>query len=153
MSIKYHVRLTDDERTELKTLVKQNKPRVAKHKINHAQILLALDENNPPPFTHEQVCKAYLVSHKTVCRLRQRLIEEGLQSAINSKFSHHGAPRKLDGEQQAHLVALVCSDPPEGRCRWTLDLLKDQMILLNYVDSVSRSTIDRELKKTNLSLG
>ena len=153
MSIKYHVRLTDNERTELKALVKQEKPGVARHKKVHAQILLALDENQPPPLTHEQVCKACQVSHKTICRLRQRLVEEGLEIAINSKFSRHGAPRKLDGEQQAHLVALVCSKPPKGNIRWTLDLLRDQMIQLNYVDAVSRSTINRELKKTNSSLG
>lgn len=152
-SIKHHVRLSEDERKSLQALVVQEKPRVAKHKRIHAQILLAIDENNPPALTHEQVTKAFLVSHKTICRLRQRLTEEGLDIAINSKFSHHGHPRILDGEQQAHLVALVCSQPPEGRNRWTLSLLKDHMIQLKYVETVSRTTLQLELKKTNLNLG
>ena len=148
MKIKYHVRLTDDERKMLETLVKQEKPRVAQHKKRHAQILLAIDENNSP-LTHEQAAKAFNVKPVTISRLRQRLCEEGLEVAVNSKHSRHGRKRKLDGEGQAHLAAITCSPPPEGRSRWTLNLLRDKMVELEYVENISRSTIHSELKKTN----
>ena len=152
MAIKYHVRLTDDERIELQNLIKQEKPRVAQYKKRNAQILLAVDENNDP-LTHEQTSKALHVKPVTITRLRQRLVEEGLEVAVHGKRSHHGSKPKLDGEGQAHLVAIVCSPPPEGRNRWTLNLIRDRMIELEYVDTISRSTIHNELKKTNLNLG
>lgn len=152
MFIKYHICLSGNERTMLTALVKQEKPKVAQYKKRHAQIILAIDENNSP-LTHEKVCRAFNVSPQAVCHLRQRFVEEGIDVAINCKWSHLGRARKLDGEQEAHLVALVCSEPPEGRARWTLNLLRDQMVILSYVGSVSRSTIQRTLKKTNLNLG
>ena len=89
----------------------------------------------------------------TICRLRQRLAEEGLNAAVHGKLSHHGRKRKLDGEGQAHLTALAYSTPPEGQCRWTLNLLRDRMVQLEYVDDISRSTIHVELKKTKSNHG
>ena len=148
MFIKYHVRLTEDERKILETLIKQEKPRVAQHKKRHAQILLAIDENHSP-LTHEQTAKALNVKPVTISRLRQRFCEEGFETAVNSKHSRHGRQRKLDGEGQARLAAITCSPPPEGRGRWTLNLLRDKMVELEYVDNISRSTIHSELKKTN----
>ena len=152
MPIKYHVRLTNDERTMLETLIKQDKPRVAQHKKRRAGILLAIDENKSP-LTHEQTAKAFRVKMVTVCRLRQRLVEEGLEVAVNGKHAGNSHKRTLDGKGQAHLIAIACSPPPEGRCRWTLNLLRDKMIELKYVDKISRGTVYSELKKTNLSLG
>ncbi len=152
MLIKYHVRLTDDERVMLETLIKRDKPRVAQHKKRRAGILLAIDENQSP-LTHQQVAKAFCVRVVTICRLRQRLVEEGLEVAINGKHAGNSHKRKLDGEGQAHLIAIACSPPPEGRCRWTLNLLRDKMVELQYVDEISRSTVHAELKKTNLNLG
>ena len=152
MGIKYHVRLADDERTMLEAMIKQEKPKVAQHKKRRASILLAIDENRSP-LTHEQVAKAFRVRPVTICRLRQRLVEEGLEVAVNGKPVDNSHKRKLNGEGQAHLVAIACSPPPEGRCRWTLNLLRDKMIELKYVDAISRSTIHSELKKTNLNPG
>lgn len=152
MAIKYHVRLNEDERSMLEKLIKQEKPKVAQYKKRNANILLAIDENNNP-LTHDQVAKAFHIRPQTITRLRQRLVEEGLDVAVHGKRSHHGPVRKLDGEAEAHLIALTCSPPPEGRCRWTLNLLRDKMIELHYVESISRSTIHEGLKKTNLSLG
>ncbi len=137
MWIKYHVCLSDDERSMLEALIKQEKPKVAQHKKRHAQILLAIDENHSP-LTHEQAAKAFNVKTDTICRLRQRLVEEGLDIAINSKHSRHGGKLKMDGEAEAHLIALTCSAPPERRCRWTLNLLRDKMIELKYVVEPSR---------------
>ena len=145
MSIKYHVLLTDDERAMLEALIKQEKPKVAQHKKCRAGILLAIDENQSP-LTHEQVAKAFRVKAVTICRLRQRLVEEGMEAAVNGKHAGNSHKRKLDGEGQAHLVAIACSPPPEGRCRWTLNLLRDKMVELKYVDEISRSTIHAELK-------
>ena len=152
MLIKYHVRLSDDERSMLEALIKQEKPKVAQHKKRHAQILLAIDENHSP-LTHDQAAKAFNVKPITIGRLRQRLVEEGLEVAINSKHSRHGGKLKMDGEAEAHLIALTCSTPPEGSCRWTLNLLRDKMVELKYVDEISRSTIHDSLKKTNSNPG
>ena len=136
----------------LEMLIKQETPRVSQYKKRNANILLTIDENNDP-LTHGQVAKAFHVRPLTITRLRQRFVEEGLEVAVNGKRSHHGPSRILDGDGGAHLVALVCSPPPEGHCRWTLNLLRDRMIELNYVESISRSTVHEGLKKTNLSLG
>ena len=152
MTIKYHVRLSAEERSMLEALVKQEKPRVAQHKKRKANILLAIDEDHAP-LQHDQVAKAFHIKPVTITRLRQRFVEEGLDAAVNGKLSHHGRQRKLDGEVEAHLVALVCSPPPEGASRWTLNLLKDRMIELEYIESIGRSTIHEGLKKLNLSLG
>ena len=152
MLVKYHVRLSDDERSMLEALIKQEKPKVAQHKKRHAQILLAIDENHSP-LTHDQAAKAFNVRPATITRLRQRLVEEGLEVAINGKHSRHGGKRKMDGEAEAHLIALTCSAPPEGSCRWTLNLLRDKMIELKYVDDISRSTVHVVLKKTNSNPG
>lgn len=152
MAIKYHVRLSEGERSMLEGLIKQEKPRVAQYKKRNASILLAIDENNNP-LTHDQVAKAFHIRPLTITRLRQRLVEEGLDVAVNGKRSHHGSARKLDGEAEAYLVALNCSPPPEGHCRWTLNLLRDKMIELEYVEFISRSTIHEGLKKANSSPG
>ena len=152
MTIKYHVRLNEDERSMLEALIKQEKPKVAQYKKRNANILLAIDENNDP-LTHDQVAKAFHVRPQTITRLRRRLVEEGLDVAVNGKRSHHGPTRKLDGEAEAHLIALTCSPPPEGHCRWTLNLLRDRMIELEYVESISRSTIHEGLKKMNSNPG
>jgi transposase len=146
VSIKYRIRLTEKEQHELKSLIKEN--RVAKHKREHAQILLGVDENGAKLQAKEiaQVCG---VSEKTVERVRKRCVEEGLEIAVNSRFSNHGRPRSLGGEEEAHLVAITCSEPPEGQQRWTLKLLSERMVTLNHVEAVSESTVGRVLKKMN----
>jgi transposase len=152
MTIKYHVRLSEEERSILERLIKQEKPKVAQHKKRKANILLAIDENHDP-LQHDQVAKAFHVRPLTITRLRQRFVEEGLDVAVNGKLSSHGRVRKLDGEAEAHLIALTCSPPPEGASRWTLNLLTDRMIELRYVESISRSTVHEGLKKMSLSPG
>ena len=152
MAVKYHVRLSDDERTMLEKLIKQEKPRIAQYKKRDASILLAIDENHDP-LTHEQVAKAFHIRPLNITRLRKRLVEEGLAVAIHGKHNHHEHSRILDGEGEAHLIAISCSAPPEGRCRWTLNLLRNRMIELEYVEKISRSTVHEALKKINSSLG
>ena len=147
MTTKFKVTLSSDEQTMLKGLLKDKK--IAQHKKQHAQILLSLDENGAN-LKEEEVAIITGVSTKTIQRTRKRLVEEGLEIAVQSKFSRHGRPRRLDGEQQAHLVALACTDSPEGHSRWTLSLLADKLIQLKVVNQISDCTVGRALKKNEL---
>lgn len=148
MTKKYRVRLSEEERNELEGLVKKGKEAACKRM--HAQILLKADEGELGPcWKDEEIVKALDVSVSTVERLRERLVTQGLASALNRAPVDRSARRKLDGEQEAHLIALACSEPPEGRARWTLELLANRMVELKYVESLSDESVRRVLKKTN----
>ena len=152
MTKKYIVRLSEAERAELGALVKTE--RAAARKRLHAQVLLKADEGeHGPAWTDAAIMNALEVDVRTVERLRQCLVEEGLETALNGRPQLRYKSPKLDGVQEAHLVALACSAPPEGRNRWTLRLLADRMVELEHVDTVSYETVRQVLKKTNLSRG
>ena len=152
MSQKYIVRLTRDERRELTDLVSKGK--AAAYKRQHAQILLKADISKlGPSWTDDKISKAFDVSIRTVERVRKRLVEEGLEAALNRAKQKRVRNRRLDGDQEAHLIALTCSEPPEGKARWTMRLLADRMVELEYTESVSHETIRQVLKKTQLSPG
>jgi transposase len=151
-TVKYVVRLTEEEREYLTDLTKKGK--AAARKITHARILLRADaseggENlkDGPIKDLENICS------KTVCRVRQRFVEEGLEAALNPKALSRTKPRKLDGEQEAKLVAICCSKAPEGRARWTIKLLAHQLISMEIVENIAPETVRQTLKKMNLSLG
>ena len=151
MNKKYVVELTPQERKYLQELVKKGK--VAGYKIRHAQMLLKIDQGkHGSGWPDEKIAEAFGSNSATVGRLRQRFVEEGLDMALGRK-KRQNYTRKLDGDAEAHLIAVACSEPPEGYKRWTLRLLADRMVELAVVDSVSHMTISRTLKKTNLSLG
>ena len=144
---KYLVELTDVERDELTVLV--NRGKAAAYKRKHAEILLKADQGiHGSGWPDQRIADAFDVGLRTVERVRQRLVEKGLTSAIErAKQKNRKAP-KLDGEQEAHLIALACQEePPAGRARWTLRLLAEQMVALDYVDSLSHETVRRVLKK------
>ena len=145
---KYIVKLTPGERAELLTLIRVGKK--AANKLMHARILLSADENDTKlkSKTDETIASEMHVSSKTVARIRQRFVEEGIESALSRRPHANPKSRKIDGEQEAHLVALCCSTPPEGRSRWTLKLLASKLVALEIIDSVSPATICRVLKKT-----
>jgi len=144
---RYVVKLTQDERINLLLLVKTGKASAAK--LTHARIILATDENNTDKTPYDtKVSKELHVSSRTVARTRQRFVEEGLESALSRKPHSNTRPRKIDGDQEAHLIALSCSTPPAGRSRWTLKLLANHLIELEIIDSVSLATVSRVLKKT-----
>ena len=148
MAKKYIVRLTEEERTELKSLVHTGK--VAAHKRLHAEILLKADVSDlGGKWQDKQISETYDISTRTVERVRERLVKEGLDSALNRAKSKRVKSRVIDGENEAHLVALTCSDAPEGYSRWTLRLLGQRMVDLGYVESVSHETIRQTLKKMN----
>jgi transposase len=148
---KYIVRLTHEERQYLEDLIKSR--RVAKDKALRARMLLKADADGPA-WTDSRIADAFDVGTATVHRLRQRLVQEGFDVALARKAPIRTKPRKLDGAQEARLVAIACSSPPAGRNRWTLQLLAEKLVELHVVDdTVSGETVRRTLKKTNSSLG
>jgi transposase len=147
---KFVVRLTEEERLSLQELI--GSPRVAAHKALRARMLLKADVAGPA-WPDPQIAEAFEVGLSTVHRLRQRLVEEGLEAALSRRPSTQRREPKLDGAKEARLVALACSSAPRGQKRWTLQLLADRLVKLNVVECVSTETIRRTLKKTSLSRG
>ncbi len=150
MNKKYVVALTTEERAQLESLIDTGK--AAKHKVRYAQMLLLADQGEQGPgWADEQIAEAFRSHRTTVERLRKRLVEQGLESALE-RHKRQNYRRKLDGEAEAQLIALACSEAPEGRSRWTLRLLADRLVELNVADEISYATVRRTLKKTSLSL-
>ena len=147
MTKKYRVTLTLAEREELKRLLVRGKADV--RKIKHAQILLKADEaDGGPAWPDARIAEAFAAGITTVERVRQRFVEEGFASALSPyQGGKRVYERKLDGAQEAHLIALACSAPPDGQARWTLRLLAQHMVELAYVDTLSYETVRQTLKK------
>lgn len=151
-AIKYVVRLTSDERKMLFELIK--KGRANKEKLNRARILLKADcGEEGENWDDNKIAEALYVSQKTVFNTRQALVEEGLDKTLDRIPIQKKRKRIIQGEEEAYLIALACSEPPEGHCKWTLRLLADKMVELEYVDSVSHETVRDALKKMKLNLG
>ena len=151
MTKRYRVTLEAEERDRLRQLLSRGKADV--RRLKHAQILLAADESDAgPALSDDQISRTVDIARATVERIRQRFVEEGLELSLSPYRTPNRIYRtKLDGRQEAHLIAMACSTPPEGRSRWTLSLLADQMVELKHVDSVSRETVRQTLKKMNSS--
>lgn len=150
MSKKYVVRLSEEERERLQALVSKGK--AAAYKIKHANILLKADTDGPG-WEDKPIAQAFGCNVSTVENVRSRCVLEGLEAALERKKQAR-PPReyKLDGEGEARLIAVACSEAPEGRDRWTLELLAHELVLLKVVDSICGQTVRRVLKKTNFSL-
>lgn len=152
---KYTVKLTKDEQQSLSSLVKTGKH--AASKILHARILLTVDEGEFADVrvlkTDKGIAHFFNINPSTLYRLRKRFVEEGLEAALLRKKHFRTRPRKMTGEQEAHLVALCCASPPEGRSRWTLKLLSSRLVQLEIIENISPATVGRVLKKMNLSHG
>ena len=152
MKKKYVVTLTDEERRSLRGLVSSGKG--AGRKLTHARILLKADSGKGGPgWTDAAISTGVDVGAATVERVRERFVEKGLEAALVPRKSSRSYERKLDGDGEAHLIALACGESPAGRSRWTLRLLADQIVALGYVDALSKDTVRRVLKKTSSSLG
>ena len=147
MAKKYVVRLEAAEREQLQRLVSVGK--ASARKITRARVLLQADVSEQgPAYTDQQISRGLGLSVRAIEMLRQRLVEEGLQTALAGK--PHGPRRlKLDGEKEAKLIAVCCSSPPRGRTRWTLRLLADRLVELKVIDAVSHETVRRVLQKTS----
>jgi len=152
MSPRYRVTLTQEERTQLDTLTKRGK--TLARRVLHARALLLCDAGEfGPAWKVEDVAAALGITSRTIEHLKKRFVEDGLEAALERK-PREKPPRdiKFDGAFEARLIALACSDAPEGRTRWTVRLLADKAVELNITDSVSLMTVQRVLKKTNLNL-
>lgn len=149
---KYVVRLTAEERQTLQAMV--DKGHGAADKLLRARMFLKADvSDGGPGWTDEAIADAFEVGASTVHRLRQRLVEEGLDAALLRKRQSTRRHTKRDGAQEAKLIAIACSAAPAGRARWTLQLLADKLVELKVVDSISDETVRQRLKKTTSSRG
>ena len=149
---KYKVTLTEEERMELKETAAKDTHRT--QKVLNALILLNSDEGEyqESRSINEVVSSVLQVSMKKIDRIKKRFVEEGLDVALHGHKGERVYARKADGDFEAHLVALSCSEPPEGYARWSLRLLADRVVELNYIDSVSYETVRRVLKKRNKAM-
>lgn len=146
---KYIVRLLEEERTQLQELVRKGK--AAAYKIRHAHILLKADADGPG-WPDEEIAEALECHVKSIPAIRERFVLEGMDAAVGRKALKHPPREKiLDGQKEAHLIALSCGKPPEGFGRWSLRLLADKMVELEIVEDISYETVRQSLKKTNLS--
>ncbi len=149
MKKKYPVILTETERDELKQLIAAGT--APARKLTHARVLLKADQcPEGPGWADERIAEAVEVSQPTISRIRKQYVEEGLEAALNRRAPNREYHRKLDGEQEARLIALACGAPPEGYARWSLRLLADKVVELEIADEVSYQTVGRILKKTSL---
>ena len=149
---KYKVVLSGEDRKKLEQII--NKGKEAAYKRRHAHILLKSDQSpEGPSWKDEKIKEVFGESFSTIGRVRKRFFEEGLEAAIGRKEPTKRKRKALDGKQEAHLIALCCSDPPEGRKRWTIHLLTKKMVELEYVETLSYETTRKVLKKANLNLG
>jgi transposase len=148
---KVEVRLTQDERAALERLAHTGTQ--SAHATRRARILLKADADGPDAWPDGRIAEALDVNRMTVSRVRARFAAEGLDATLHKKKAEGRQYRKLDGQQEARLVALTCSAPPEGRARWTMSLLADKLVELRVVESIDPATVWRALKKTNSSRG
>jgi len=152
MNIKYRVTLTSEERKSLKQIISKGK--TAGYRIRHAHILLAVDEiEENKDWTDNDIARAYHTTERSIGNLRRRFVEKGLDTALGRE-KRESAPRtKIDGEAEAKIVALTCSEAPDGYSQWSLRLLADKVIELGILESVSHTAIGDCLKKTKLNHG
>lgn len=151
--IKYKVTLTKEERETLMTNTRKGSHPAKK--VIHSIILLNVDQGRfvENPQTNEDVCKVLKIGMRTIDRVKQRFVLEGLDSALGIAPTSRIYRKKIDGETEARLISIACSEPPKGFGKWSLRLLADRMAELDYVEDISYETVRKVLKKTNLSLG
>ena len=150
---KYTVDLTENERNDLEKITSKGKHK--SQKVINALILLGCDtgEFQENRSTNEEISRVLKIGMRKIDRVKKRFVEDGIDIALNGKKGSRIYAKKADGDFEAHLVALSCSAPPEGFSRWSLRLLADKVVELEYLDQVSHETIRQVLKKTKLNLG
>jgi transposase len=149
----YKVTLTKEERDQLTEMTRTGTH--AARKIIHSLILLNVDRGpyNTEKQINEEVCKVLKIGMRTIDRVKKRFVEEGLDAALKMAPTSRVYDKLVDGDMEAHLIALACGEPPKGYARWSLRLLADKLVELRISDGISYETVRRTLKKTNLSLG
>jgi len=152
MNIKYRVTLTVEERNQLLRIISKGK--TEGYRIRHAHILLAVDEiDENKEWTDKSIARAYHTTQKSIGNLRRRFVEKGLGAALGREKREIAPKIKIDGEIEAKIVALTCSNAPEGHSKWTLRLLADKVVELGIMESISHTAIGDCLKKTKLNHG
>jgi len=147
----YIVELTNEERSRLQQIIA--KGNTTGYRIKYAHILLKADQSKDGPgWSDPKIADAFECNVSTVYRLRKRLVEDGFGAVLQHGNTGKHKQRKLDGKAEAHLIALACSQPPEGRTRWTVRLLADELVALRIVNSCGKTTVHETLKKMNYSL-
>ena len=149
MNTKYAIELSDKQRQHLEKITSSGT--CPARQIKRAQILLKSDRKTK--WTYEQISEAFDVSGVTIAKVRKAFVEHGLEVALQRKKPDREYEHTLDGEGEAHLIALACGQPPSGRKHWSLRLLRDRFVKLGHAESISHETVRRVLKKTNSSLG
>jgi hypothetical protein len=146
--IKYKVTLTPEEREQLTSMI--SKGEHTAQEIRNAYILLNVDQSIPgEKRTNEEICRVLKTSMRMIDRVKLRFVEDGFEASLQRKPGKTIRTKKIDGEVEAHLIALSCSKAPAGFSKWSLRLLADKMVELAYVESISYETIRRTLKKTS----
>ena len=149
---RYKIELLKDEVTELESIIARGSH--STHTFRAAYVLLNCDEGEySDKVTNEQISKVLKIGMRTIDRIKKRFIEEGLEGVLQRKPTSRIYEKKIDGDIEAKLVKLCCSEPPSGYSKWSLRLLADKMVELNYIDYISHVAVGNTLKKTNLSLG
>jgi len=150
---KYIVRLSPEELATLKKLLTSG--RGTGRLFTRVRILLKADQSDEgPAWPDEKISEAFDITVQTVEKVRKQLVEEGFDAVLSRHpYTQKVSRKKIDGDVEAHLIALCCSEPPKGRVRWTLRLLADKVVELGYVDRISYEAVRQTLKKTNLNLG
>jgi len=149
---RYRVILTEEERVELADMLSRGKERA--RKLAHARILLEADESEEGGKRKDAaISEIVRISVATIERVRKQFVEEGFERSLNHKLPSQGRKKILDGRVEANITQIACSEAPEGRARWTIQLIADELVKLEVVESISRETVRQGLKKTNLSLG
>lgn len=152
MAIKYTIHLTKSEREDLKAII--NRGSQTSKTFRSAYILLNCDEGRySEKVTNEQISKVLKVGMRTIDRVKKRFVEESMEAVLERRPTQRVYEKKIDGDTEAKLVTLCCSEPPKGFAKWSLRLLADKMVELNYVESISHVTVRSVLKKTNSNLG
>jgi len=150
--ILYRIKLTKEEVSELRAII--NKGSHTSQTFRAAYILLNCDEGEySEKVTNEQISKVLKIGMRTIDRTKKKFIDEGLEAALERRPTNRVYERKMDGDTEAKLITLCCSEPPKGFAKWSLRLLADKMVELKYVDSISHVAVRSVLKKTNLNLG
>lgn len=150
--VHYRIKLTKSEVDELMKIIHKGSHTTQTYRA--AYILLNCDEGEySDKVTNEQISKVLKIGMRTIDRVKKKFIDEGMEATLERKPTSRVYDKKVDGDVEAKLVTLCCSEPPKGRSKWSLRLLADKMVELNYVDSISHVTVRDVLKKTNLNLG
>jgi transposase len=149
----YKVTLTQEERNQLTEITRTGTH--AARKVIHALILLNVDRGqyNTEQQINEEICKVLKIGMRTIDRVKKRFVEEGLDAALKMAPTSREYEKLVDGDMEAHLIALACGEPPKGYARWSLRLLSNKLVELRIAESISYETVRRTLKKTNLNLG